>query len=146
MEWRQGASIFRLRLGGTVVVEVDSPQLTSESWIEYIFRFEMSDGRRLTVKEGRLAGDRPGTGIVDHNKLLLGSPGRNPGLSAPSTGSVLSRTDKGGARWQLVYSEGELRRVGAELRYWPDRTTNPELVVPDAGGMKQAITQADAKA
>ena len=70
---------------------------------------------------------------------------KRPGLAAPSTGSVLSRTEKGGARWQFVYNEGALGRVSAELRYWPDRQTNPELIVPDAGGMKDGITQVDAK-
>lgn len=145
MQWRQGASIFGRRLGGTVVVEVEVPQITRDSWLEYSLCLEMGDGRRLTLKESRLVSDRPGTGIVDQNQLLLGTPGRNPGLAAPSTGSVLSRTEKGGARWQFVYNEGALRRVSAELRYWPDRDTNPELIVPDAGGMKDGITQMDAK-
>lgn len=104
----------------------------------------MSDGRRLTVKESRPASDRPGTGIIDRNHLLLGTPGRNPGLSAPSAGSALSRTRTGGARWQFVYYEGALQAVSAEVRCWPDRMTNPELVLPDASGMKQTITKTDA--
>ena len=128
-----------------MVIEFDAPQMTDESWLEYSLWLEMSDGGRLMLKESRLVSDSPGTGLVDPNKLLLSTPGRNPGLVSPSTGRVLSRTDKGGARWQFSYNEGALRHVSAELRYWPDRETNPELIVPDAGGMKDGITQGDAK-
>ena len=112
-----------------------------------VLKLETLNGRRLQVREDRLASAAPGAGMDDPHGVRLGTPGRNLGISGPSMDSVLSRSDTGGALWQLVYIEGEfkLKKVSVDLKYWPDRTTNPELVIPDVGGLKQSITQADAK-
>jgi len=145
MQWRQGASILGYRMGGTVVVGVDAPRISDDSWVEYTLTLEMDDGRRLTVSENRSAGSSPGVGLSDPSLLALGTPGRNKGISGPTTGGVLGHTDKGGALWQFVYNEGALRKVGVLLTYWPNRRTNPELVVPSVSGLREQITEADAK-
>lgn len=141
-EWRQGASILGYSFGGTVVVDIDAPSLTPDSWLEYELTAYMKDGRKLTASERRLAKSAPGTGLVDPAKISMGRP---PGLSEGGNGRVFGQSEKGGSQWEITYLEDALIKIEVTFKYWPDKKTNPELILPSPSGKIASITARDAK-
>ncbi|WP_449466711.1 toxin VasX [Stenotrophomonas humi] len=140
MQWRKG--MFG---NGTIIVEIDVPDIaTGEGVLSYALAFAMADGSTHTVTEQRRLTEPRGTGINDPKGLASGLIGRVKGLSPPTTGRVLDATGKGGVRWIMGYYGDELSAVAVKLRYMPEVTAQPNLVVPAPNGLSKSITMADA--
>lgn len=140
MQWRKG------RLGyGTIIVEIDVPDIiASEGFINYGLVFAMADGKTHSITERRRLVEPRGTGMIDSEGLATGVMGKVKGLSPPTTGAVLASTEKGGVRWTMGYYGDALSAVAVKLRYFPEHSTQPNLVVPAPDGLSKSITATDA--
>ena len=87
----------------------------------------------------------PGTGINDANGLASDVIGRVEGLCLSIDDRVLGATDRGGVRWTVGYHGDALAAVAIKLRYMPEASTQPSLIVPAPDGLGGSITMADAR-
>lgn len=144
MSW--GVSV--IGTGATVLVSIDAPALDAKSWLEYELFVHMNDGRILKASEARPANPKlPGGHLIDPEGIANGKP---RGLM-DGNGFVHGQTDRGGSKWEISFlTKGWLNdltvtKVGVLLKYWPNKTDNPNLVLPSVAGKLFEITQSEAK-
>lgn len=141
--WREGASLFGYSLGGTVDLSIDAPDLNEgRGWLEYSVELVMDDGRKLSARSARYLNSDIREGLVDPDRISEGLEYKNKGLSAPTSGGAnLRRSDAGGTMWRIIYVNDALKSVLLTARLWPDKASNPSLVVPSGAGIVQLVTK-----
>lgn len=143
--WRRGRSLMGFRFGGTVDVTIDAPDVVpGHGWLSYNIVLEMKDGRILQASSNRRIASDLREGLVDKYRISEGLEYQNRGLASPTSGGAnLRKSDSGGVMWRLVYIEDELKKVGVTAFMWPDKSGNPELVLPGAGGIVESVVAVD---
>jgi len=140
--WRTGASVLGYTFGGTVDVLIDAPDvMEGKGWLEHRIELQMTDGRVLTASSSRLLSADLRAGLVDPQRFSEGLEHQNRGLSAPTSGGAnLRRSETGGVMWRIIYVNDSLKSVKVTARLWPDKSSNPGLVLPSGEGIVQLIT------
>ncbi|KLJ00610.1 hypothetical protein WQ56_09305 [Luteimonas sp. FCS-9] len=136
MRWEDDAGLFgngALRTPRqAAVVEIHAPAIGRGSWVSYVIIGEASDGFRITYRAEHDLKDEPSANDV---RTTWNDGGRERPLTR-AAGNVMRRTDRGGIAWRIGGLNRQMRRVTLTLKYWPDRAHAPELVLPDAAGLR----------
>lgn len=128
LEWRKGLA------GGNFNVEIVAPALDN-AWLAYDLSVEMEDGKVLKASENRAI---KGAGLQYANIPQF--------RAYESQNQPLYSAEPNGVRWHLVYMTLQTEPVKASvlLKYWPNKTQNPDIVLPQAGGKTFEIRASDA--
>ncbi|QWF19581.1 T6SS effector BTH_I2691 family protein [Lysobacter capsici] len=128
MEWRKGLA------GGNFTVEIIAPAM-DKAWLAYDLTVQMEDGKVLKASENR--------SIKGGGLQYVNIPQFRP---YESQSNALYSAPANGVRWHLMYStfQNEPVKASVLLKYWPNKTENPDIVLPEAGGKKFEILASDA--
>lgn len=129
--WRVGM------FGGNVDVDITAPVLGPGSWINYSIVFTTSDGQTLKGNEDRALGN---AAIPSYGSMVTPS---FKAREAPNGSFYSPRAD--GANWHLdwMLGQGSIQQVSVKLGYWPDKTHDPGIELPSAGGQTFNSTPKD---